>query len=98
MIKGGQKSYLLRGDGAEVAKVGRGGLGAHHFSKCGWTIMYLHLPLLLEKAGCLAWKQKLFNKSRDTRVLRVLLQPNNLYFYFLLVIGLNACLALSVIS
>lgn len=85
MIKGEQKSYLLRGDGAEVTKNG-GGLGAHHFSKCGWTIMYLHPPppphtLLLEKA---AWKQKLFNKARDTRVLRVLLQSNNLYLIFCL--------------
>ena len=73
MIKGEEKSYLLREMGAEVTKMGGGRMGGTPLFEV-WVDNYVFAPpptLLLEKAECLAWKQKLFNKARDTRVLRV---------------------------
>jgi hypothetical protein len=44
MIKGGQKSYLLRGDGAEVAKVCMGGgIGGTPLFKV-WVDNYVFAP------------------------------------------------------
>lgn len=65
--------------------MGGGDWGHTTFQSVGGQLCICTPPtLLLEKAACLAWKQKLFNKARDTRVLRVFLQSNNLYLIFCL--------------